>query len=201
MASVMPSVAVLLGVVLICTRRGVGATYVAPSGVNWSERPTQVLSFNEPDTNVTVVLVGCLHYSPHSARKLVTTVNEIARTGNLYSVIIEMCKPRWGEVRGLNLRKSGMSRRAWKQAKVSGLVNGPFRHNISPPKITWDLCTLQSEMELAQTLANLFEADLVLGDIALPTLHQKLISSLLESIRMVFNPLSWATFLTTMFKS
>eukprot|EP00977_Amphora_coffeiformis_P000002 scaffold5_cov169-Amphora_coffeaeformis.AAC.2 len=57
----------------------------------------QLLTFQEPQTNVTVVLVGAMHYNPTSIALAADTVRELADKGALGSVIVEQCDVRWNK--------------------------------------------------------------------------------------------------------
>ena len=51
----------------------------------------QVLKFVEPQTNVTVMLIGSMHYNPASIQLVETTVEDLAKSNQLGYVIIESC--------------------------------------------------------------------------------------------------------------
>jgi pheromone shutdown protein TraB len=55
----------------------------------------QLLVFREPTTNVTVKLVGSMHYNPTSIQLAEQTIECLAKDGILGSVIIESCDIRW----------------------------------------------------------------------------------------------------------
>lgn len=57
----------------------------------------QLLEFQEPRTNVTVVLVGAMHYNPASIALAVDTVDRLGRSNALGSVIVEQCEIRWNK--------------------------------------------------------------------------------------------------------
>lgn len=56
-------------------------------------RRAQVLEFIEPKSKTKVVLIGSMHYNPHSIRLTKDTVEEYA--SSLHSVMIESCPQRW----------------------------------------------------------------------------------------------------------
>mmetsp|Transcript_28067 Transcript_28067/g.47602 ORF Transcript_28067/g.47602 Transcript_28067/m.47602 type:complete len:274 (-) Transcript_28067:43-864(-) len=172
-----------------------------PPGVQWKHRPNQLLSFQEPQSNVTVVLVGCMHYNPISADRLISTIYGIAGSGKLHSVVLEMCSDRWGAVRGLNLRKIGMHRRAWNKARSMGLAEGRFRAHVARPNVTWNPFILQSEMQVAEYLANAFEAELILGDARISETIKKLKHSYAETLRQILNPFKWKKLIEKILKS
>ena len=43
----------------------------------------QILEFQEPQTNVTVVLVGAMHYNPSSIQLATSTINELGQSNAL----------------------------------------------------------------------------------------------------------------------
>lgn len=55
----------------------------------------QLLEFREPRTNVTVILVGAMHYNPTSVRLAEDAVVDVATRGRLGSVVVESCDLRW----------------------------------------------------------------------------------------------------------
>ena len=56
---------------------------------------SQVLEFVEPTTGVTVKLVGSMHYNPASIKLAQETIEELAESDRLGSVVIESCDLRW----------------------------------------------------------------------------------------------------------
>lgn len=58
-------------------------------------RANQLLEFREPTTNVTVKLVGSMHYNPSSIQLAEETIDRLGREGILGSVVIESCDLRW----------------------------------------------------------------------------------------------------------
>lgn len=60
-------------------------------------RAPQVLEFTEPQTNVTVLLVGTMHYNPASIRLAAETIEDLGRRNALGSVIVESCDIRWNK--------------------------------------------------------------------------------------------------------
>jgi len=57
----------------------------------------QILEFIEPSTNVTVLLIGSMHYNPASIALVENTLEELGSTKKLGSVIIESCDIRWNK--------------------------------------------------------------------------------------------------------
>merc|ERR1719491_955664 len=69
---------------------GGSSTSSSTSSITSSVRPSpQLLEFVEPMTNVTVVLVGSMHYNPTSIRLASQTVKELGQTNRLGSVVVE----------------------------------------------------------------------------------------------------------------
>ena len=56
---------------------------------------TQLLEFVEPETGVTVKLVGAMHYNPTSIKPATDTIEELGANNRLGSVIIESCDIRY----------------------------------------------------------------------------------------------------------
>lgn len=94
----------------------------------------QLLQFQEPLTNVTVVLVGSMHYNPTSIRLASQTVQQLGQQNRLGSVLIESCDLRWNKTLELYATK-------------------PFLKSI-----------LGNEMRAAQEQAFAFNQPVVLGD-------------------------------------
>lgn len=61
----------------------------------------QILEFQEPKTNVTVVLVGAMHYNPSSIQLATSTINELGQNNALGSVVVESCDIRWNKTLAL----------------------------------------------------------------------------------------------------
>ena len=66
----------------------------------------QLLEFVEPTTNVTVVLIGSMHYNPASIELVETTVDKLGREEKLGSVIIESCDIRWNKTQTIRDNKN-----------------------------------------------------------------------------------------------
>jgi hypothetical protein len=77
--------------------------FVTPTKPGFSKLPIvsstapQILEFQEPQTNVTVVLVGAMHYNPSSINLAKTTIESLANQQKLGSVIVESCDIRWNK--------------------------------------------------------------------------------------------------------
>lgn len=61
----------------------------------------QILEFQEPQTNTTVVLVGAMHYNPTSINLARTTIESLENQQKLGSVIVESCDIRWNKTLAL----------------------------------------------------------------------------------------------------
>lgn len=57
----------------------------------------QLLEFQEPRTNVTVILVGAMHYNPASIALAANTVETLGQSNALGAVIVEQCDIRWNK--------------------------------------------------------------------------------------------------------
>ena len=57
----------------------------------------QLLEFREPKTNVTVVLIGAMHYNPTSVRLTQDVIDDLGKSNKLGSVVIESCDIRWNK--------------------------------------------------------------------------------------------------------
>lgn len=68
---------------------------VKPKYTTSTLNSNQLISFQEPTTNVTVKLVGSMHYNPYSIKVVENTISDLAKDGKLGSVIIESCDIRW----------------------------------------------------------------------------------------------------------
>jgi hypothetical protein len=65
----------------------------------------QILEFIEPKTNVTVLLIGSMHYNPASISLVETTLEELGSCDRLGSVIIESCDIRWNKTQEILEKK------------------------------------------------------------------------------------------------
>ena len=66
----------------------------------------QLLEFVEPTTNVTVLLIGSMHYNPASIELVEQTVEKLGRDDKLGSVIIESCDIRWNKTQTIMDKKN-----------------------------------------------------------------------------------------------
>ena len=63
---------------------------------------SQLLEFEEPTTGVKVKLVGTMHYNPISIQLAKETIQNLAQTNKLGSVVIESCDLRWNQTTSMN---------------------------------------------------------------------------------------------------
>ena len=110
-------------------------------GGGGGERPLfplfrQTVSFVEPRTRTRVVLVGCMHFNPHSVALATREIAERGERGALGAVVLEQCERRW--------------RRAQERA--------------DPNASAWKRLLLTNEMQAAADACEKYGARLVLGD-------------------------------------
>jgi hypothetical protein len=72
-------------------------------------RDSQILEFIEPTTGTRVVLIGSMHYNPHSIALTSRTIEKLGREGTLGSVIVESCETRWTKSQDLQTQESPYS--------------------------------------------------------------------------------------------
>jgi len=65
------------------------------SEVAMENPPSQILQFREPTTNVTVMLIGAMHYNPSSIKLTRETLENLSSRDKLGAVVIETCDLRW----------------------------------------------------------------------------------------------------------
>lgn len=140
-----------------CFHTALEASVVTPS--------PQLLEFREPLTNVTVVLIGSMHYNPTSINLVSQTIEDLGQKNSLGSVVIESCDIRWNKT--LQLRE-----------------RTPFLKSI-----------LGSEMGAAQEKAFSFDLPVVLGDQRINITSAALKGSFKSSlIDLVTPPDGWRRF-------
>jgi hypothetical protein len=126
----------------------------------------QLLQFQEPQTNVTVVLVGAMHYNPASIQLAENTILYLGRQDKLGSVIVESCDIRWNKTAELYEEK-------------------PFLKTI-----------LTNEMRTACDVALSFDRPVVLGDQRINITFDALKSSLKQTLMDVVSPpTGWKRFI------
>jgi hypothetical protein len=125
----------------------------------------QLLQFQEPQTNVTVVLVGAMHYNPASIQLAESTILYLGKLDKLGSVVIESCDIRWNKTAELYDEK-------------------PFLKTL-----------LTNEMRTACDLALSFNRPVVLGDQRINITSDALKSSLQQTLKdLVSPPTGWKRF-------
>jgi hypothetical protein len=125
----------------------------------------QLLTFQEPRTNTTVILVGAMHYNPTSVRLAKTTIEDLGNQNRLGSVIVESCDIRWNKTAELYEEK-------------------PFLKSL-----------LTNEMRTACDVAFLFQRPVILGDQRINITTNALKSSLKETVvDLVTPPKGWKRF-------
>eukprot|EP00594_Rhizosolenia_setigera_P016499 CAMPEP_0178965104 /NCGR_PEP_ID=MMETSP0789-20121207/16077_1 /TAXON_ID=3005 /ORGANISM="Rhizosolenia setigera, Strain CCMP 1694" /LENGTH=426 /DNA_ID=CAMNT_0020650013 /DNA_START=45 /DNA_END=1325 /DNA_ORIENTATION=+ len=129
----------------------------SPSKLNININTNQVLTFQEPSTNVTVMLVGAMHYNPASIKLANDTIFELGKQNKLGSVVIESCSTRWN--------------------------NTMKRLYETDPEIEK---FLGNEMRTASEAAFNFERPVVLGDLEINITGQNLKSGFQETISDLF---------------
>ena len=118
----------------------------------------QVLEFVEPTTNVTVVLIGSMHYNPASIDLVKRTVDQLGDEQKLGSVIIESCDIRWNKTQEI------IDKKQQKQQQSSSSSSSSSRSNTITPN-TNDNDFLGNEMRAAWEIASLqYQRPTVLGD-------------------------------------
>lgn len=118
----------------------------------------QLLEFREPLTNVTVVLIGSMHYNPTSIRLASDTVQELGQSNRLGSVVVESCDIRWNKTLELYDEK-------------------PFLKSL-----------LGNEMRAAQEEAFAFDLPVILGDQRINITSAAMKHSLKETFIDLFTP-------------
>ena len=130
-----------------------------------SLQAAQLLTFQEPRTNTTVILVGAMHYNPTSVRLAKTTIEDLGTQNRLGSVIVESCDIRWNKTAELYEEK-------------------PFLKRL-----------LTNEMRTACDVAFQFERQVVLGDQRINITTDALKTTLKETfVDLVSPPTGWKRF-------
>lgn len=140
------------------------AFYSSSSSSSYSSTP-QLLEFQEPKTNTTVILVGSMHYNPTSMNLAKTTIDKLGQENRLGSVLIESCDIRWEKTTEM-----------YKQRPILKKF-------------------LNSEMRLAADTALSYDRPVVLGDQRINITSDSLKSSFMETLSDLTTPLSgWQRF-------
>merc|ERR1712238_473968 len=128
----------------------------------------QLLEFVEPTTNVTVLLIGSMHYNPASIELVEQTVERLGREDKLGSVIIESCDIRWNKTQTIMDKKNTKLQEKQKakaeaeesQSSSSSVTSSSDAVNITLNKD--DL--LGNEMVAAWEVASKYQRPTVLGN-------------------------------------
>jgi hypothetical protein len=132
----------------------------------------QILEFQEPQTNVTVVLVGAMHYNPSSINLAKTTIQDLAFADRLGSVIVESCDIRW------NKALEYYERRPWLKS------------------------LLKNEMMTSCKLAQEYNCPVILGDQRINITTAALKATLKETfVDLISPPSGWKRFATEVSKA
>ncbi|VEU44202.1 unnamed protein product [Pseudo-nitzschia multistriata] len=145
---------------------------------SWFPEDRQILRFREPTTNVTVLLIGSMHYNPASINLVETTVEKLGEQGELASVIIESCDIRWNKTQEMLQKKEEKQRQRleatnrWKQSLGWPLEDDDSEGNdgAETSRVTQlqplsnDKDFLGNEMRAAWEVASKYQRPTVLGD-------------------------------------
>jgi hypothetical protein len=127
----------------------------------------QILEFQEPKTNTTVMLVGCMHYNPSSVKLVRDTIQKLHDEDRLGPVIVESCDIRWNKTEELYKEK-------------------PMLKNV-----------LENEMRTACDLAKKFGQPVILGDQRINITTNAMKETLKETVLDLLTPPSgWKRFIT-----
>jgi len=167
----------------------------------WFPNDRQILKFQEPTTNVTVLLIGAMHYNPASIRLVKNTVEDLGKTDKLASVVIESCDIRWNKTQELLLKKQkqkNQSQRTWNALNwkrnrnfandddSNGSDNDNDNDATVPPIAATSLPSndkdfLGNEMRAAWEIATFYQRPTVLGDQQINTTVDALKASVKET--------------------
>ena len=127
----------------------------------------QILEFQEPKTNTTVMLIGAMHYNPSSVKLVRDTLESLHNQDRLGPVIVESCDIRWNKTEELYKEK-------------------PFLKNI-----------LENEMRTACDLALQYNQPVILGDQKINVTTDAMKSTLKDTLLdLVTPPIGWKRFAT-----
>ena len=129
-------------------------------------RPPQLLEFVEPTTNVSVILVGAMHYNPTSISLTADTVSKLASVGKLGSVIIESCETRWNRTQTIQSTDTGKA--------LKNLLN--------------------NEMRTASDIASNYKLPVILGDQCINETNKRIGAAAKQTIMDLLSPFAggWA---------
>lgn len=125
----------------------------------------QLLEFREPRTNVTVILVGAMHYNPTSVQLAKNTIQDLGESDKLGSVVIESCDIRYNKT-------------------VELYEESPLLKQF-----------LDNEMRTARDTAMIYNRPVVLGDQRINITTTAMKDSIIETCLDLVNPISgWSRF-------
>ena len=145
----------------------------------------QILKFVEPQTNVTVMLIGSMHYNPASINLVETTVEELAQSNQLGSVIIESCDIRWNKTQEM------MDKKRQEREQKMGIDFSDNEDFIESNPNDKDF--LGNEMRAAWEVATKYNRPTVLGDQRINVTMDALKFSLQDTAKDIFlgGPSGW----------
>ena len=132
------------------------------SSSSWFPENRQILTFVEPQTNVTVVLIGSMHYNPASIQLVEETVEDLGATNMLGSVIIESCDIRWNKTQEIMDKKKAETATA--VVPVAANTNNNDNNQEFIDSNPNDKDFLGNEMRAAWEVATRYHRPTVLGD-------------------------------------
>ncbi len=146
----------------------------------------QVLKFVEPQTNVTVMLIGSMHYNPASIQLVETTVEDLAKSNQLGSVIIESCDIRWNKTQEMMDKKR-------EQLLAKQLASDITENESFIDSNPNDKDFLGNEMRAAWEVATKYHRPTVLGDQRINITMDALQASLKDTAKDLFlgGPAGW----------
>lgn len=146
----------------------------------------QILRFVEPQTNVTVMLIGSMHYNPASIQLVEKSIEDLGGTNQLGSVIIESCDIRWNKTQEIMNKKKNSQ----KSATITSVGNKAENFIDSSPN---DQDFLGNEMRAAWEVATKYHRPTVLGDQRINITMDALKDSLKETTKDLFlgGPSGW----------
>lgn len=146
----------------------------------------QILSFVEPQTNVTVMLIGSMHYNPASIKLVENTLDDLGQTNKLGSVIIESCDIRWNKTQEL------IEKKRTKTDDDDDNEDDDDDDEITTVTQSNDKDFLGNEMRAAWEIASLYQRPTVLGDQRINITVDALKASLKETaIDLISGPAGW----------
>ena len=135
----------------------------------------QLLEFQEPSTNVTVILVGAMHYNPASIALAADTVDTLGQQNALGSVIVEQCDIRWNKT-------------------IELLQEKPYLEPIHKK-------VLSNEMRVACDTALSYRRPVILGDQRVNLTFASIKDTFKQTAKELASPLQWATLFGNIKKS